>query len=883
MRKGFWQGDRDIHALTVAKAERIRALLARSRKSNRAPQPNGSHADNAGAARSDEPPVGDTDFSVLNLPVNDDLHRFLELFDQILTRECPIQLALLWPHVPPRAILPWTLREVGRGLQSKPVRTLFMNMGRPALQMLSGLEANTARLRTIGLNRSGQRSPQRSAREISADAHFYMYLGDTKASGKTAVPLVPIIPHSIAMDDGIYWRDFDEKTLKGYKQYFPFDRLNAIRRHVDALTSAETGPAFAFLLPQHLQGTSRHDALRAIPGSIELVVIDMSTPALGGREPSALLCELLADLEGALKHAPNKVLIVTDCPLRFSHLRRSSATRRGAAYLGTRVDCHRLQWRTRGRGFEAITDIGPSSRPIVETLGSKECIVAARLWAHARELGDENPLSSVLARGAAALKSMALTASTADELLAPYSDARDFYHRLKRERHSFEPHHNQALGLIAEGHVGHLYDAIQADLEAGLALANELRKETPLLRYIKRYLNSAARTDDVLIVLRHPEDAQLAGEHLLDYLTQPGNFQGGIPDLRVTTPSRYAAELASKTPTTVLWAASAISGGRTFIGDAVAPREFRLIVAGQDALTLSKLLEVVSNATEYARYHDRIAMLKGALPWAPKEFGGVAAALALDPDRPRRALPFTGQGYLLLDGYGKVSAGQGSLFYVVDPFTQQLVPREARSIEAGDAVFVMSDAIREEIEALLREKDERGRTLEQAMVDHYKTIVKTGIDTLTRKDGKRPSAARIREMLFQANPDLPSISVQAIDYWMSAAGHLGVDTPYAASDPVHFEAFLKLLGAGVLARQLTDAVRVIRALLRRDGHINRSMFDRLLLDPDSLIHSGRIGFDKLKEFRHEALENVFTVLEKQIEVQAIVGSGQQVKVAGPRK
>jgi hypothetical protein len=118
---------------------------------------------------------------------------------------------------------------------------------------------------------------------------------------------------------------------------------------------------------------------------------------------------------------------------------------------------------------------------------------------------------------------------------------------------------------------------------------------------------------------------------------------------------------------------------------------------------------------------------------------------------------------------------------------------------------------------------------------------------------------------------------------MSAAGHLGVDTPYAASDPVHFEAFLKLLGAGVLARQLTDAVRVIRALLRRDGHINRSMFDRLLLDPDSLIHSGRIGFDKLKEFRHEALENVFTVLEKQIEVQAIVGSGQQVKVAGPRK
>jgi hypothetical protein len=824
--------------------------------------------------------ANDTDFSVLNLPINDDLRCFVELYDKILSSTCPMQLALLWPHVPPRAILPWTLREVGRGLESKPVRTLFINMGRPALQMLSGLEANTARLRTIGLHRSGQSSPQRSTRDIAPDAHFYMYLGDTKASGKTAVPLVPIVPHSIAINDGIYWRDFDEKTLKGYKQFFPFDRLKAIRRHVDVLTSAENGPAFAFLLPLHLEGTSRRDALRALPGSVELVVIDMSTQALAGRAPSALLCDLLTDLEDVLKHAPKKVLIVTDCPLRFSHLRRAAGTRRGATYFGTRVECHRLQWRTRGRGFEGVPDIGPCSRPIVETLASKECIVAARLWAYARQLGDENPLSSVLARGAAALKSMALTASAADELLAPYSDARDFYHRLKRERHSFEPHHNQALGLVAEGHAGHLRDGIQADLGVGLALAAELRKETPLLRYIKRFLRSAARTDDVLIVLRHPEDAQLASDHLLDFLTQPGNFEGGIPDLRVTTPSRYAAELASKAPTTVLWAASAISGARAFIGDGIAPNEFQLIVAGQDALTLSKLLEVVCKATEYACYHDRIDMLKSALPWAPKEFGGIAAALALDPDRPHRALPFTGQGYLLLDGYGKVSAGQGSLFYVVDPLTQQLVPREARSIEAGDAVFVMSDAIREEIEALLREKDERGRTLEQAMVDHYKTIVKGGIETLAQKDGRKPNAARIREMLFEANRDLPSISVQAIDYWMRAADHLDVDTPYAASDPIHFEAFLRLLGAGVLARQLTDAIRVIRALLRRDGHINRSIFDRLLLDPDSLIHSGRIGFEKLKEFRHEALENVFTVLDKQIEPQLTADSDHHVRVAG---
>ena len=52
------------------------------------------------------------------------------------------------------------------------------------------------------------------------------------------------------------------------------------------------------------------------------------------------------------------------------------------------------------------------------------------------------------------------------------------------------------------------------------------------------------------------------------------------------------------------------------------------------------------------------------------------------------------------------------------------------------------DSIREEIEGLLREKDEKGRTLEQAMVDHYKVIVKHGVEALERAEGRPVSAHR---------------------------------------------------------------------------------------------------------------------------------------------
>jgi hypothetical protein len=517
-----------------------------------------------------------------------------------------------------------------------------------------------------------------------------------------------------------------------------------------------------------------------------------------------------------------------------------------------------------------------ASAPVVEAVASQECVIATRLWAAARKLDDVNPLASVLIEGAAALKDMALTACGADAILKPYGDTHDFYHQIKRERHSFEPHYAKAIALIGDGHGGPWRESIQKDLAEALSLAMALRDETPLMRYLKRTLKEATADDDIVIVLRHPEDAQQTNDLLLDFLTTPGNFPGRIPDLRVTTPARYAGELTAKRPTTIVWAASAGGGMRTFIGDSVATPHFKLIVAGQDAVTLERSLEVVKNVTEYAAFRDRAVLLKNALPWAPAEIGGLAAALNLDPVRPRRALPFSGHGYLLLDGYGQLPASPGSQFYVLDPATQQLHPREARGIEVGDCVFVMSPGIRDEIEALLREKDEKGRTLEQALVHQYKALVRKGADDLSRKEGHRITGGRVHEMLFEKNPELPPIGKQAIDYWLQAAEHLDVDTPFAASDPRHLEAFLKLMGAGVLARQMVDAVRVVRHALQRDGYTNRALFDRLLLDPDSLIHTARrVTFERLQSLRDEALESVFPVLSVHLEEAAAEASVKQ--------
>jgi hypothetical protein len=162
------------------------------------------------------------------------------------------------------------------------------------------------------------------------------------------------------------------------------------------------------------------------------------------------------------------------------------------------------------------------------------------------------------------------------------------------------------------------------------------------------------------------------------------------------------------------------------------------------------------------------------------------------------------------------------------------------------------------------------------LVDQYKATVKKGIATLTAQFGAKGLTALVHDMLFEQNPGLPSISKPAVEYWLRAAERSEVDTPHAAINPLHIEAFLRLMGAGVLARSLTDAVRIVRTDLRRDGHASRGLFDRLLLDADSVIQGPLSSFAKLQGVRRAAMESVFPVLEKHLDNASAASANEPI-------
>jgi hypothetical protein len=152
------------------------------------------------------------------------------------------------------------------------------------------------------------------------------------------------------------------------------------------------------------------------------------------------------------------------------------------------------------------------------------------------------------------------------------------------------------------------------------------------------------------------------------------------------------------------------------------------------------------------------------------------------------------------------------------------------------------------------------------MVDHYKAVVRSGIERLEREEGP-VSATRVHDMLFIHNPSLPPISPQAVRYWLQAAERYDVDTPFAADHPEHFSAFIGLMGGGTtFTKGLMEAIRTVRSILRRDGNVSRAIFDMLLLDSDSLVRRSGIGLQRLHGLRAEALESIYPLREKHFEV-----------------
>ena len=205
---------------------------------------------------------------------------------------------------------------------------------------------------------------------------------------------------------------------------------------------------------------------------------------------------------------------------------------------------------------------------------------------------------------------------------------------------------------------------------------------------------------------------------------------------------------------------------------------------------------------------------------------------------------------------------------VMDPHSKSgFIPREVRSIEPGQQLFVMSAALREQVEDVLQRAGvpiEHDKPFEQTLRLYHETILR---NLNERFSGKTLSAqvALLKDELVRKAPELEK-EFSNVRHWVNL-GH-APGTPFEElrpQAPRHFKVFAAFttalgLSAPEAAYFWQAAIHPIRVNRRIDGRYVSDVYARILFDPESAIVHAKLSQTDIASLFAEARRNVHTVV-----------------------
>lgn len=216
----------------------------------------------------------------------------------------------------------------------------------------------------------------------------------------------------------------------------------------------------------------------------------------------------------------------------------------------------------------------------------------------------------------------------------------------------------------------------------------------------------------------------------------------------------------------------------------------------------------------------------------------------------------------------------GSEVYVYDPASQYSSDGgfrtcQAKSVEVGDKLFVMSAELREMVEQVLHEAGvhiQSDKTFEAALRSYHEQILKRLVERFPDGTLNDKVKALRKEMLAvnsALETDLPK--EQSMRHWIDLGE--SPNTPFEKlrpqaprSEPI-FKAFAQVLGFSSLeaAYQWQRVIMAVRNSRRLDGRHVSDIYAHMLLQPESVMANSNIKRQTLKLLFDNARENVATV------------------------
>ncbi|MEQ8857898.1 MAG: hypothetical protein RIC56_04570 [Pseudomonadales bacterium] len=219
---------------------------------------------------------------------------------------------------------------------------------------------------------------------------------------------------------------------------------------------------------------------------------------------------------------------------------------------------------------------------------------------------------------------------------------------------------------------------------------------------------------------------------------------------------------------------------------------------------------------------------------------------------------------LNLDGHPPVASHLSRPFFVYDstrrpPFSQ----KGGNDLLTGDLVLIISDAMRDDVESLM---DSAGFDACEKVVRRYHQHVAERIKE--EFDGKSTSetVTEIRVRLAAAHSDVEDFTDAKIRYWVTVERELSQPLEnllsHAPRSKKDYDAFM--VSIGIKDQQITDiywsmGIARLRAERRSEGRYATMLYQRLLIDPDSVANLVGLSAATVDRLLNQARLNLFEI------------------------
>lgn len=694
-----------------------------------------------------------------------------------------------------------------------------------------------------------------------------------------------LLPSFIYRPDSEEWGDYRHRLLaRSITRLRPGHR-RAIRSDAFPFVGLpETAPDALFGVPY---GTKKHVWKNALGSAVftksgrkpELLLLDATDEMRDAdRRLIKRVPEFVATAKETLRDEP-RTLIVTDNPATFFVLKKAVVDD-----LKVNITPHVIVNEFAGTGLSASPHLDgyvPAERSLrhygFEILDREAAGIASKLLGLAKMLADKP-------EAAQACNDVAYYVLQLCYLPGGYRDLGQWLEAdgrpdFVRGRLAWATYEARLKNLMQAGGLGaHAHDVDVALGKAGKLVAESWLEATPVALRLARELGAIATKPNkrALVVLLKGPYIDIARQFLRRHFTPSTPFENF--ESRVTFITHW--ELKNHMP------AIADYDRVFFVG--MNDRLLRLLVTSEEIPAGSTVLLSYAQAETYKK-----ALLSLKFIEALKPFKGRVSGMADELERrlkqipnpfPIARLPVRGLSFsfestndmpeqaaqelwrLDLEGAGRLAVAKRVFQYRPDedpPF----VSTSVSDIEAGDSVFVMSDDLRDLVEATLSEAGftafKKGHTF-AGMLELYHAEVKRRSKELYPARSQRERAQKILGRMAEIDLKTKDCSLHRVLHWLDLDEDAPTQRPQAARDRVHFEAFVRALEIPeVLYKDFWIlAINTTRNESRLAGREMADFYTNVIFHPESLQIYHKVTPEALARLIRAATDSVYRVTAK---------------------